>query len=625
VNPTRNRSSIIYLLLFVAIIVMVVYQFQQQATTQESLTINELAADIQNGKVNRVIEDDNRLRVTYADGTESESQKESDATFIQQLKELGVTTAALSPERIKFEVKPPSAWLGIATALGYFIPFILLAGVFWFVFRQAQGSNNAAMSFGKSRARMFTGDHPAVTFEDVAGVEEAKEELAEVVEFLREPEKFISLGARIPKGVLLVGPPGTGKTLLAKAVSGEAGVPFFSISGSEFVEMFVGVGASRVRDLFEQAKRHSPCIVFVDEIDAVGRQRGAGLGGSHDEREQTLNQMLVEMDGFDTDTNVIIVAATNRPDILDPALLRPGRFDRRVVLDRPDMRGREAILRVHVKGKPLSPEVDLAVLARSTPGFVGADIENLVNEGAILAARRNKKAIGQTDLEESILRVIAGPERKSRLITEEEKRIVAYHEAGHSVVANSIPEADPVHKVSITSRGMAGGYTIMLPKEDRTLMSRKKLYADMVGLLGGRAAESIVFDDITSGASNDLERVTRMARSMVTRLGMSSELGPMVYGQKEELIFLGREISEQRDYSEDVAQQIDQEVRKLVSEAYEHSKSIIIQYRDKLDAVAQRLLEVETLTREEFEEMFPPPVPKNSGTPIPQSAVPQMA
>jgi len=625
VNPTRNRSSIIYLLLFVAIIVMVVYQFQQQAATEEPLSINELAGLVQNGGVRRIIEDENHLRVTFADGTEGESQKESDATLIQQLKEFGVPTAALSAEKIKIEVKTPSAWLGIATALGYFIPFILLAGVFWFVFRQAQGSNNAAMSFGKSKARMFTGDQTGVTFEDVAGVEEAKEELEEIVEFLREPEKFISLGARIPKGVLLVGPPGTGKTLLAKAVSGEAAVPFFSISGSEFVEMFVCVGASRVRDLFEQAKRHSPCIVFVDEIDAVGRQRGAGLGGSHDEREQTLNQMLVEMDGFDTDTNVIIVAATNRPDILDPALLRPGRFDRRVVLDPPDMRGREAILRVHVKGKPLSPDVDLAVLARSTPGFVGADIENLVNEGAILAARRNKKVVGQNELEEAIERVIAGPERKSRLISEEEKRIIAYHEAGHAVVANSIPEADPVHKVSIVSRGMAGGYTIMLPEEDRTLLSRKKLYADMVGLLGGRAAESIVFDDITSGASNDLERVTRMARSMVTRLGMSSELGPMVFGQKEEMIFLGREITEQRDYSEDVAREIDKEVRKLVDEAYEHSRSIVIQYRDKLDTVAQRLLEVETITREEFEEMFPTPVEKNSGTPIPQSALPQMA
>ena len=619
-NPTRNRSSIIYLLLFVAIIVMVVYNFQQQAPGQEALTINEVAADIKSRDIKRVIEDDNRLRIIYADGTERTSHKEASATLVEQLKELGVTAEDLGTANVKIEIKPPSAWLGIATALGYFVPFILLAGVFWFVFRQAQGSNNAALSFGKSRARMFTGDQPTVTFEDVAGVEEAKEELKEVVEFFREPEKFISLGARIPKGVLLVGPPGTGKTLLAKAVSGEAGVPFFSISGSEFVEMFVGVGASRVRDLFDQAKRHSPCIVFVDEIDAVGRQRGAGLGGSHDEREQTLNQMLVEMDGFDTDTNVIIVAATNRPDILDPALLRPGRFDRRVVLDRPDMRGREAILRVHTKGKPLGTDVDLAVLARSTPGFVGADLENMVNEGAILAARRNMKVIGQSELEEAIERVIAGPERKSRLISEEEKRIIAYHEAGHAVVANAIPEADPVHKVSITARGMAGGYTIMLPQEDRTLMARKKLFADMVGSLGGRAAEEIVFDDITSGASNDLERVTRMARAMVTRLGMSVELGPMVYGQKEELIFLGREISEQRDYSEAVAQQIDKEVRKLVSEAYDAAKSIVRKYREKLDAVAQRLLEVETISREEFELIFPPPIPKISGTPIPQLA-----
>ncbi len=618
-NPTRNRSSIIYLLLFVAIIAMVVYQFQQQTSTEDALTINEVASDIEKGNVKRIIEDDNQLRVIYADGTERVSHKEDSATLVEQLTQLGVTTEALSAANIKIEIQPPSAWLGIATALGWLIPFVLLAGVFWFVFRQAQGSNNAALSFGKSRARMFTGDQPSVTFEDVAGVEEAKEELKEVVEFLREPEKFISLGARIPKGVLLVGPPGTGKTLLAKAVSGEAGVPFFSISGSEFVEMFVGVGASRVRDLFDQAKRHSPCIVFVDEIDAVGRQRGAGLGGSHDEREQTLNQMLVEMDGFDTDTNVIIVAATNRPDILDPALLRPGRFDRRVILDRPDMRGREAIMKVHIKGKPLGPDVDLGVLARSTPGFVGADLENLVNEAAILAARRNKKVIGQPELEEAIERVIAGPERKSRLINEEEKRIVAYHEAGHAVVSNAIPEADPVHKVSITARGMAGGYTIMLPEEDRTLMSRKKLYADMIGLLGGRAAEEIVFDDITSGASNDLERVTKMARAMVTRLGMSDELGPMVYGQKEELIFLGREISEQRDYSEEVAEQIDKEVRKLVGEAYDQARAILVKYREMLDAVAQRLLEVETISRDEFEAIFPPPAPKISGTPIPQA------
>ncbi|RCK75470.1 MAG: Cell division protein FtsH [Anaerolineae bacterium] len=616
-NPSRNRSSLVYLLLFVAIIVLVVYQFQQSPTTQEVIPINKVANDIQSGLVERIVEDNNRLRVIYADGTERYSHKESETTLVEQLKAFGVSTEQLAASNIKIEVKPPSPWVGLATILGYVLPFLFLAGVFWFVFRQAQGSNNAAMSFGKSRARMFTGDQPKVTFQDVAGVEEAKEELQEVVEFLREPEKFISLGARIPKGVLLVGPPGTGKTLLAKAVSGEAGVPFFSISGSEFVEMFVGVGASRVRDLFDQAKRHSPCIVFVDEIDAVGRQRGAGLGGSHDEREQTLNQMLVEMDGFDTDTNVIIVAATNRPDILDPALLRPGRFDRRVILDRPDMRGREAILKVHTRGKPLAPDVDLAVIARSTPGFVGADLENLVNEAAILAARRNKKMIGQAELEEAIERVIAGPERKSRLISAEEKRIVAYHEAGHAVVMNALPEADPVHKVSIIARGMAGGYTMALPEEDRTLMPRKKMIADMVGLLGGRAAEELVFDDITSGAANDLERVTRMARSMVTRLGMSEELGPLVYGQKEELIFLGREIAEQRDYSEAVAQKIDEEVRKLVNQAYERAKAILIQYRDKLDAVAQRLLEVETISREEFEAIFPPPFSKNGGTPVP--------
>ena len=621
-NPSRSRSTIIYVLLFAAIIILVFYSFNQSNSAQETISINQVAADVQSGKITRIVEDQDKLTVIYGSGTQEIqkiSHQEPGTTLVQQLKDLGVTTEQLSPKHISIEYKPPSALVGIISSLGYILPFIFLAGVFWYVFRQAQGSNNAAMSFGKSRARMFTGDQPSVTFGDVAGVEEAKEELQEVVEFLREPEKFISLGARIPKGVLLVGPPGTGKTLLAKAVSGEAGVPFFSISGSEFVEMFVGVGASRVRDLFDQAKRHSPCIVFVDEIDAVGRQRGAGLGGSHDEREQTLNQMLVEMDGFDTDTNVIIMAATNRPDILDPALLRPGRFDRRVVLDRPDMRGREAILKVHVKGKPLAAGTDLGVLARSTPGFVGADLENLVNEGAILAARRNKKSIEQEDLEEAIERVIAGPERKSRLISEEEKRIVAYHEAGHAVVMNAIPEADPVHKVSITARGMAGGYTLALPEEDRTLMGRNKLVAEMVGLMGGRAAEEIVFNDITSGASNDLERVTKMARAMVTRLGMSSDLGPMVYGQKEELIFLGREISEQRDYSEAVAEQIDKEVRTLVNDAYEKAKQILVQYRDMLDTIAHKLLEVETISREEFETLFPPPFPKNGGTPLPKA------
>ncbi len=616
-NP-RNQSFVVTFLLVVAAVAMIVMAFQRESGSTETLTINEVARDIKAGKVARiVIQDDDSLRVIYQNGNEDgvESYKEANSTLVEQLLALGVTPEQLAPESVKIEVKPPSQWTGIVSSALYILPVIFMAGVLWFIFRQAQGSNNAAMSFGKSRARMFSGEHPTVTFQDVAGVEESKQELAEVVEFLKEPQKFIQLGARIPKGVLLVGPPGTGKTLLAKAVSGEAGVPFFSISGSEFVEMFVGVGASRVRDLFDQAKRHSPCIVFVDEIDAVGRQRGAGLGGSHDEREQTLNQMLVEMDGFDTDTNIIIIAATNRPDILDPALLRPGRFDRRVTLDRPDMKGREAILKVHVKGKPLEPAVDLSSIARGTPGFVGADLENLVNEGAILAARRNKKSIGQTDLEEAIERVVMGPERKSRLISEEEKRIIAYHEAGHAVVMNAIPEADPVQKITIVGRGQAGGLTWYRPEDDRILTSRKKMIASLAGLLGGRVAEEIVFDDITSGASSDIERVTQMARTMVTRLGMSSELGLMTYGQKEELIFLGREISEQRDYSEAVAERIDGEVRKLVDDAYKLTKKLLTKYRDRLDAVAQKLLEVETLTREEFESIFPPPSPKKSGTP----------
>ena len=437
----RNQSYLIYLLLFIAILVFAIFSFNPRTTTQD-VNINQLAEEIKQGKVAAIETKENRLEITYKDGTQGKSNKEAASTLVQQLLDLGVTQQQLSTANIKLKISPPSAWPSVLTALGYALPLLILVGAFFFIFRQAQGSNNSAMSFGKSRARMFSGNHTTVTFADVAGIDESKEELQEVVEFLREPQKFIALGARIPKGVLLVGPPGTGKTLLAKAVSGEAGVPFFSISGSEFVEMFVGVGASRVRDLFDQAKRHSPCIIFVDEIDAVGRQRGAGLGGSHDEREQTLNQMLVEMDGFDTDTNIIIMAATNRPDILDPALLRPGRFDRRVVLDRPDVRGREAILKVHVKGKPLSPEVNLGVLARATPGFVGADIENLVNEAAILAARRNKKSITQAEFEEAIERVIAGPERKSRLINSEEKRVVAYHEAGHAVVMNALAEAE---------------------------------------------------------------------------------------------------------------------------------------------------------------------------------------
>jgi cell division protease FtsH len=622
VNQNRTQSFIIYFLLLVAIGVMLYVSLGQKTAAQEALTINEVADAIQGGSVARVtIEEDDTITIVYKSGQEGQSHKESDATLVDQLVSLGVQPEQLASENIKIEVKPPSQWAGILSSLLYILPIVFMAGVLWFIFRQAQGSNNAAMAFGKSRARMFTGEHPTVTFEDVAGVEESKQELAEVVEFLKEPQKFIQLGARIPKGVLLVGPPGTGKTLLAKAVSGEAGVPFFSISGSEFVEMFVGVGASRVRDLFDQAKRHSPCIVFVDEIDAVGRQRGAGLGGSHDEREQTLNQMLVEMDGFDTDTNVIIIAATNRPDILDPALLRPGRFDRRVTLDRPDVKGREAILKVHVKGKPLDPAVDLASLARGTPGFVGADLENLVNEGAILAARRDKKSIGQSELEEAIERVVMGPERKSRLISDEEKRVIAYHEAGHAVVANAIPEADPVQKVSIVGRAQAGGITWFRPDEDRLLFSRKKLLANLAYALGGRVAEELVFDDITSGASNDIEQVTRMARTMVTRLGMSTAMGPLQYGQKEELIFLGREISEQRDYSEAIAEKIDAEVRKIVEESYQLAKKLLTEYRESLDTVANKLLEVETITREEFEALFPPPNAKKSGTPQPNAAL----
>ena len=615
-NTTRSRASLVYLLFFAALIFFVFFNFQSQTAQEEPLTINQVAADIQSGQVARLVTDENNLRVIYRSGEERLSQKEPTSTTVEQLTALGVTADALSPGNVSIEIQPPSAWLGIATALGYFLPFVILAGVFWFVFRQAQGNNNAAMSFGKSRAKMFAGDHPTVTFEDVAGVPEAKEGLTEIVEFLQEPEKFINLGARSPKGVLLVGQPGTGKTLLAKAVSGEAGVPFFTISGSEFVEMFVGVGASRVRDLFDQAKRHSPCIVFVDEIDAVGRQRGAGLGGSHDEREQTLNQMLVEMDGFDTDTNIIMIAATNRPDILDPALLRPGRFDRRVVLDVPDVRGREAILKIHVRGKPLAKGIKLADVARGTPGFVGADLENLVNEAAILAARANRKTIKQEDFQEAIERLIAGPERKSKLISDDEKRVVAYHEAGHAIVANALPNCDPVHKVTIVPRGMAGGYVLALPENDSTLMSREKMRDDLAFALGGRAAEELVFDDITSGASNDLERVTQMARNMVTRLGMSKELGPRVYGKKEELVFLGREISEQRDYSENVAEQIDQEVFNLVSEALERARKILKKYRKTLDSVADKLMEVETLTRDEFEKIFPTPVEKRSGTPL---------
>ena len=619
-NSARVRSIFVYVLILVAIVVLVL-QFRRGSSEIKQLSLTQLATAVEEGQVKKIIVDENTLRITMTNNDEAESRKEPTSTGPEQLTALNVPIDKI--HAVSWEVKKPSDLSGIVTFLGYILPALLVVGVIYFMLRQAQGSNNQALAFGKSRARMFTGDQPSVTFDDVAGVDEAKEELREVVEFLKEPEKFISLGARIPKGVLLVGSPGTGKTLLAKAVSGEAGVPFFSISGSEFVEMFVGVGASRVRDLFDQAKRHSPCIVFVDEIDAVGRHRGAGLGGSHDEREQTLNQILVEMDGFDTDTNVIVVAATNRPDILDPALMRPGRFDRRVILDRPDMKGREQILKVHVRGKPLASDVELSILAKSTPGFVGADIENLVNEAAILAARRNKKSIGQPEFEEAIERVIAGPERKSRIISEEEKLIIAYHEAGHAVVGHCLPEADPVHKVSIIARGMALGITMALPEEDRTLEAKRRLEVRLAVMLGGRAAEEIVFNDVTTGASNDMERATKIARSMVTRWGMSQKMGPMVYGQKEELIFLGREISEQRDYSEAVAEEIDGEVRRLISEAYVHARDILVQYRERLDTIARRLIEVETIDAAEFERLFPSPhgrTKKGLTVPVPAPA-----
>jgi cell division protease FtsH len=616
----RSRNIFVYILIFAAI-AAIVFGVRNNSANSKEITISQLVAAINDGEVKAIeVSDEGKLTATYDDGDEKKKAQinANNDNPVELLKSLGANEERL--DVINFEFTKPSNlfnWIGL---IGTFLPLLLIGGFIYLMLRQAQGSNNQALSFGKSRARMFTGDQPTVTFEDVAGADEAKEELAEVVEFLKDPERFIQLGARIPKGVLLVGSPGTGKTLLAKAVSGEAGVPFFSISGSEFVEMFVGVGASRVRDLFDQAKRHSPCIVFVDEIDAVGRHRGAGLGGSHDEREQTLNQILVEMDGFDTDTNVIIMAATNRPDILDPALLRPGRFDRRVVLDRPDMRGREAILKVHSRGKPLASDVDLTILAKSTPGFVGADLENLVNEAAIVAARKNKKSIGMRDFEEAIERVVLGPERRSRIITDEEKRLIAFHEAGHAIVAHLLPHADPVRKVTIVARGMAGGVTWVMPENDSALGTTQRYLDQITWTLGGRAAEEIVFGEVTNGASSDLEHVTRIARTMVTRWGMSNKLGPRVFGQKEELVFLGREIGEQRDYSESIAEQIDEEVHTFVSTAYDRALEVLRNNRDRLDTVAQRLIEVETISREEFLALMGEPPESDSSTPAEPTA-----
>ncbi len=591
------RNSFVYLIILVAIIALF-FTVVQQGGGQEvkQIAINELAQQVKTGNVKSIQVTDSRAVATTKNDQKFSFRTEPNTSVPQTLANFGVTPDEMAG--VSYEVKEPPQFSNLLGILVNLLPLIFFGAILLFMMRQAQGSNNQALSFGKSRARMFMGNKPTITFSDVAGVEEAKQELQEVVEFLKYPEKFSALGARIPKGVLLVGPPGTGKTLLSRAVAGEAGVPFFSISGSEFVEMFVGVGASRVRDLFDQAKRNAPCIVFVDEIDAVGRQRGAGLGGSHDEREQTLNQILVEMDGFDGNTNVIVIAATNRPDVLDPALLRPGRFDRQVVLPAPDINGRKAILEVHGRGKPFDKTVELATLAKVTPGFSGADLANLINEGAILAARRNKKTIGMLELEEAIDRVIAGPERKSRVMSDREKEITAYHEGGHALLMHFLPHHDPVHKVTIIARGMMGGYTRPLPPEDRHYMTKSQFEDILAAALGGHAAEKVVFGEMSTGAENDIGKATNIARKMVKEYGMSERLGPVALGHKEELIFLGREIGEQKNYSEKVAEAIDEEIRRLIDEAYQKAIDLLTKHRAILDNIAQALIQLETLDGE---------------------------
>jgi cell division protease FtsH len=598
------KNSFIYLLIIVALIALFLSVFGASGNRQPtSMSLSEVVQGAKQGDIKAIsIQGDTLTVQSTTTSVEAKVQTDPNANIFQIFEANGVTPSEIA--KIDISYAKPAEFGNILGLLIQFLPFVFLAGFLLFMMRQAQGSNNQAMSFGKSRARMFMGNKPAVTFADVAGVEEAKQELQEVVEFLKYPEKFSALGARIPHGVLLVGPPGTGKTLMARAVAGEAGVPFFSISGSEFVEMFVGVGASRVRDLFDQAKRNSPCIIFVDEIDAVGRQRGAGLGGSHDEREQTLNQILVEMDGFDSNTNVIVVAATNRPDVLDPALLRPGRFDRQVVLDRPDIHGRRAILDVHMRGKPVETTVTVEVLAKQTPGFSGADLANLVNEAAILGARRNKKKIGMAEFEEAIDRVIAGPERKSRIISEKEKLVTAYHEAGHAVTARMLRNVDPLHKVSIIARGMMGGYTRLLPVEDRYLWSKSQFEDTLVFALGGHVAEEIVFGEMTTGSENDIERATKMARRMVTEFGMSKRIGPVAMGHKEEMIFLGRDIGEQKNYSEKSAEAIDDEVRGLIVTAYNRAREILLAQRSILDRMSKALIREETIEGDVLEACF---------------------
>ena len=583
------RNGFIYVLIVLGVITIFLVFFNDPLGDSQEIPISDVIQRAKSGSRLQIeVSGDNLI---IRDGAATfRSRKEPNSSLVETLESSGVDTSNVS-----ITVKGSSGLGSFIGLLLNFLPLILFGGILLFMMRQAQSSGNQAMGFGKSRARMFVGAKATVTFFDVAGAPEAKEELEEVVEFLKYPERFIALGARIPAGILLIGPPGTGKTLLARAVAGEAGVPFFSISGSEFVEMFVGVGASRVRDLFEQARRHAPCIIFIDEIDAVGRHRGAGLGGGHDEREQTLNQILVEMDGFETSTNVIVLAATNRPDILDPALLRPGRFDRRVILDSPDIRGRTAILEVHSKGKPMEPEIDLTEIAKQTPGFSGADLANLINESAILAARRNRKSISFDEMTEAIDRVIAGPARKSRVISPQEKKVVAYHEAGHALVAQLEPHADKVHKISIVARGRMGGYTRFVPDEERTLQTKEQFRAIIAAAMGGRAAEMIKFDQITTGASDDIERATGIAKSMVTKYGMSDRLGPRSFGKHQEMIFLGRELGEQRDYSLRTEAIIDQEIDAEIDRGLSEAKRYISENMDALERIAEFLLENETI------------------------------
>ena len=606
------RNSFVYLMIIIGVIV-IFYTLMPFGGDDEE-PVSRVISLAKNNQLEKIEVNGDNLTVYRVTGETFKSKLEKGDSITSLLLESGVQVGEPGVEIYSKGSSGLSSFFGL---LLNFLPLIFFGALILFMMRQAQGSNNQTLSFGRSRARMMPFNRPTVTFADVAGVEEAKVELQEIVEFLKFPERFLSLGARIPKGVLLVGPPGTGKTLLARAVAGEAGVPFFHISGSEFVEMFVGVGAARVRDLFEQAKRNAPCIVFVDEIDAVGRHRGAGLGGGHDEREQTLNQILVEMDGFETNTNIIVVAATNRPDILDPALLRPGRFDRRVTLDLPDLEGRKAILRVHASGKPLAPEVTLDTVAKETPGFSGADLSNLVNEAAILAARQNKKSIFMSEFEEAVDRIIAGPERKSRLISRREKEMTAYHEAGHALVAWALPHADRVHKISIVSRGSMGGHTSLLPEEDRYLWTKNQFSDMMAVTMGGRVAEEQIFDEVTTGASNDIERATKIALGMIKRYGMSKSLGPRTFGKREEMVFLGREISEERDYGDKIAEEIDDEVRSLINNAYQQANELLVTHKPKLVRLAEYLIEHETVSGEALNHLFNDENPGTQPDPVP--------